>query len=195
MKAPKAESNQRKMNHFWWLGRNRMAQSAGLRVSATMPEMITDIEIVTANCRYITPVSPPRKATGRYTAHSTSTIAITGPLTWLIALIVASRAESFSSCMMRSTFSTTTMASSTTMPMANTSPNSVSVLTENPNNIMPAKVPMIATGTAITGMMVARQLPRKRNTTSTTNATASKNVFATSLIDTSMYFVVSKGTS
>jgi hypothetical protein len=34
--------------------------------------------------------------------------------------------------MLRSTFSTTTIASSTTMPMASTSPNSVSALIEKP---------------------------------------------------------------
>ena len=44
-----------------------------------MPEMTTAIEIVIANCRYSSPVRPPRKAIGTNTAHSTSTIAITGP--------------------------------------------------------------------------------------------------------------------
>ena len=37
--------------------------------------------------------------------------------------------------MLRSTFSTTTMASSTTMPIASTSPNSDSVLIEKPNSV------------------------------------------------------------
>ena len=95
-----------------------------------MPEMITAIEIVTANCRYSSPDRPPRKAIGTNTAHSTSTIAITGPETSRIALSAASRALNFSSCMMRSTFSSTTIASSTTMPIASTMPNSVSVLIE-----------------------------------------------------------------
>ena len=35
--------------------------------------------------------------------------------------------------MLRSTFSTTTMASSTTMPMASTSPNRLSALIEKPS--------------------------------------------------------------
>ena len=53
-----------------------------------------------------------------------------GLVTSFIALIAASRGGRPSSCMMRSTFSSTTMASSTTMPMASTMPNSVSVLME-----------------------------------------------------------------
>jgi len=64
------------------------------------------------------------------TAHSTSTMAMIGLVTSRIALTAASRGSSPSSCMMRSTFSSTTMASSTTMPIASTMPNSVSVLME-----------------------------------------------------------------
>src|SRR5262249_61763746 len=50
--------------------------------------------------------------------------------------------------MFRSTFSTTTMASSTTMPMAKTRPNNDSALIENPIGNMTAKVPIRETGTA-----------------------------------------------
>ena len=45
--------------------------------------------------------------------------------------------------MLRSTFSTTTMASSTTMPIASTRPNSDSVLIEKPKPSITAKVPTI----------------------------------------------------
>jgi hypothetical protein len=48
---------------------------------------------VIANCRYISPTRPPRNATGRNTAFSTSTIAITGRLTSRIASRVASRVD------------------------------------------------------------------------------------------------------
>ncbi|MNC93695.1 hypothetical protein D3C83_103810 [compost metagenome] len=64
------------------------------------------------------------------TAHSTSTMAMIGLVTSRIALTAASRGPRPSSCMMRSTFSSTTIASSTTMPIASTMPNSVSVLIE-----------------------------------------------------------------
>ncbi len=97
---------------------------------ATKPEITTAIAMVTANCRYSSPVSPPRKAIGTNTAHSVSTMAITGPVTSFIACTAASRADLVSSRMMRSTFSSTTMASSTTIPIDSTMPNSVRVLME-----------------------------------------------------------------
>ena len=50
--------------------------------------------------------------------------------------------------MLRSTFSTTTMASSTTMPIASTSPNSERLLSVNPNTPMKKKVPTSDTGIA-----------------------------------------------
>jgi hypothetical protein len=71
-----------------------------------------------------------------------------------IALRVASSGESFSSVMMRSTFSTTTMASSTTMPITSTMPNMVSTLIEKPSAESTAKVPSSAMGTTMVGMTV-----------------------------------------
>ena len=64
--------------------------------------------------------------------------------------------------MLRSTFSTTTMASSTTMPIASTRPNSVSRLIEKPSASMPRKVPISETKIATVQMIVARKLCRKR---------------------------------
>ena len=97
--------------------------------------------------------------------------------------------------MRRSTFSSTTMASSTTMPMAMTIANSVSVLIPKPKSQRPAKVPTSDTGTAIIGMSVARQLPRKRKTTSTTSRPASNRVCSTSRMEAATNRVVSNGTS
>ena len=129
------------------------------------------------------------------TAHSTRTMATTGPVTSCMAWMAASRGPLPSVDMMRSTFSSTTMASSTTMPIASTRPNSVSRLMEKPSTYMPAKVPMIDTGMAMTGMIIARTLCRNRNTTSTTSAIASAKVMATSSIETSTKRVVSNGMS
>ena len=95
--------------------------------------------------------------------------------------------------MMRSTFSITTMASSTTMPIASTRPNRVRVLIENPKAYMPAKAPMMDTGTARQGMRVARRLFKKRNTMRKTSATASKSVMTTSLMEMRTKVVVSWG--
>ena len=101
---------------------------------------------------------PPRKATGTNTALSTSTTAMTGPLTSSIARLAASLGARPNSIMLRSVFSTTTIASSTTSPIARIIPNRVSMLIEKPNTNMPRSAPSIDTGTASVGMIVSRRL-------------------------------------
>ncbi|KAG1276757.1 hypothetical protein G6F64_014774 [Rhizopus arrhizus] len=71
-----------------------------------------------------------------------------------MARTVASWADRPSSAMMRSTFSTTTMASSTRMPMASTMPNMVSTLIEKPSARITAKVPSSAIGATSAGISV-----------------------------------------
>ena len=73
----------------------------------------------------------------------------------------------------RSTFSTTTMASSTTMPTASTRPNSVRLLIEKPSAAITAKVPTSDTGIAMIGMIAGRQPCRNTSTTMTTSTIAS----------------------
>ena len=85
--------------------------------------------------------------------------------------------------MMRSTFSTTTMASSTTIPMASTSPSKVSMFSEKPKISIKPKVPISEIGTATSGMTVARQFCKERNTTAITSIRASNKVLYTSWID------------
>src|SRR5690554_5689621 len=58
------------------------AHMAGVRVSATIPEITTDTAIVIANCRYSSPLRPPSKATGANTATSTRVDDTTAPETW-----------------------------------------------------------------------------------------------------------------
>ena len=115
---------------------------------------------------------------------------MTGPLTSFIAFFVASTGAR-PSAMLRSTFSTTTMASSTTMPMASTRPNKERLFSEKSNNFITANVPMSDTGTASIGMMDARQVWRKTMTTSTTSNTASNNVCTTARMDSRANSVVS----
>ena len=79
-----------------------------------------------------------------------------------------------------STASTTTMASSTTSPIASTRPKSESVLIEKPRRGKSMKVPTSETGTASSGIKVARNPWRKMNTTMTTRARASKSVLTIS---------------
>ncbi len=121
-------------------------------------------------------------AVGTNTAPSTSAMAMIGPDTSSIARLVAS-SGGWPSSMCRSAFSTTTMASSTTMPMASTRPKSDSVLSEKPRPSMIAKVPISDTGTATSGMIDARQVCRNTTTTMTTSRMASSRVCATALID------------
>ena len=122
------------------------------------------------------------KAIGTNTAHSTSAMAMMGPVTSRMAFRVASRGDNPAS-ILRSTFSTTTMASSTTMPMASTRPNSDRLFIEKPNSSIAPKVPTMEIGTASSGMIEARQVCRNRITTSTTSSTASRSVCTTALME------------
>ena len=91
--------------------------------------MIVAVAMVTANWRKKAPVMPPTKADGTNTATSTSAIAISAVPTSSMVARAASMGDS-PSRRRRSTFSTTTIASSTTMPTESTSPNRVSELIE-----------------------------------------------------------------
>ncbi len=79
-----------------------------------------------------------------------------------------------------STASTTTIASSTTMPIASTSPKSVRLFKLNPKANSTAKVPTMATGTAISGITAERQFCRNNSTTNATSSTASRRALNTS---------------
>lgn len=95
--------------------------------------------------------------------------------------------------MIRSTFSTTTIASSTSSPIASTMANIVSMLTVKPKSASTAKVPRRTTGTAMVGISVARMLPRKSSMTRNTSTMAITSVLITSLMDTLMKTVESFG--
>ena len=75
---------------------------------------------------------PGRKAAGIKTEAITSTTAISDAPISSMAFMVASLARRWLLTMIRSTFSTTTMASSTTIPMASTIPKRVRRLMEKP---------------------------------------------------------------
>ena len=87
---------------------------------------------------------------------------------------------------LRTMFSITTMASSTTMPVARTSANRLMVFTEKPVSQIAATVPISATGMVIAGMIVARAERRKAKITTTTITVASPMDFITSFIEPSM---------
>ena len=79
--------------------------------------------------------------------------------------------------------------------MAMTIAKRVKVLIPNPKTQRPAKVPISDTGTAMIGISVARQLPKKRKTTKMTRSPASKSVCTTSRMEAATKSVVSKGIS
>jgi hypothetical protein len=78
----------------------------------------------------MTPVEPAMNAIGTNTAASTMPMPTRAPVIWSIDLRVASSGDRPSSLITRSTFSTTTIASSTSRPIASTIANIVSMLIE-----------------------------------------------------------------
>ena len=87
------------------------------------------------------------------------------------------------SSMWRVMFSSTTIASSTTKPVAIVSAISERLLRLKPARYMAPKVPTSDTGTATVGISVARPLRRNRNTTRITSTTAMTSVRSTSRSD------------
>ncbi len=146
--------------------------SAGDSVSEQKQEIAVATAMVTANCWKNCPEIPPRNAVGTNTAHSTSAIETSAPPTSSMVLSAASRRLKPCS-RWRSTFSTTTMASSTTIPTARTRPNKVRLLMEKPSAAITAKVPTSDTGIAMIGMIAGRQPCRNTSTTTTTSSMAS----------------------
>ena len=110
-------------------------------------------------------------------------VATTGPVICDIASSVASATSirGFSS-RLRVTFSTTTIASSTTSVIASTIANSDTVFALYPAPYSTANTPIRLTGMAKVGMRVARQSCRNRNVTPTTSAKVIASVRAISPI-------------
>ena len=130
------------------------------------------------------------KPTGTNTAARMRAIATTGPETSSIALRVAALG-SMPCSMWCMTASTTTIASSTTMPIASTRPSSDSTLIEKPISGKNMNAPISETGTVISGMSVARQFCRKTKTTMMTRTIASNSVCTISVMPSSTGSVVS----
>src|SRR5215469_1131467 len=138
------------------------------------------------------PVVPGKKDTGTNTEIRTSEVATTALATSAIATDVAVCESVLSESMWRCAFSMTTIASSTTNPVASVIPNSVSELIEKPNILMNANVPISETGIVTAGIMVARQSRRNKKITMMTIRTASSSVVTTSFTESPTTVVVSK---
>src|SRR6202012_3577815 len=102
------------------------------------------------------------KPTGKNTAAITNVIEMMAPVISCMASMVAALGFRFLYSIFACTASTTTMASSTTMPMDKTSANRVSKLMVKPNTYIKKNVPMMATGTAMAGISVAPKNQKKK---------------------------------
>src|SRR5438105_2297558 len=91
-------------------------------------------------------------------------------------------------------FSITTIASSTTKPVAMASAIKERLSRLYPARYMTLNVPINETGTATLGIKVVRALLKNRNTTSTTRTIATNNAISTSRTDSRMVVVRSRTT-
>ncbi|MNP26952.1 hypothetical protein D3C76_1198360 [compost metagenome] len=98
---------------------------------------------------------------GAYTAARVMVMAITGPATSRAPTRAAATGV-LPSSIWRWTFSTTTMASSTTRPTARTMASKVNKLRLKPNISISAAAPSIDSGMVTTGISTVRSEPRHR---------------------------------
>ncbi len=141
--------------------------------------MMIATAIETANSRKTRPTMPPISSTGMKTAMSEKVIdTMVNPISR--APFKAASNGRMPPSMCRTMFSNMTMASSTTNPTDNVNASSVMLLIENPNTYIAAQVPMIETGTASAGMIVADTVRRNRKMTMMTRPIAISNVSCTS---------------
>ncbi|OIQ71960.1 hypothetical protein GALL_464210 [mine drainage metagenome] len=155
--------------------------------------MSTATESVTANSRNSRPTWPPMNKSGMKTATSDRLIDSTVKPT--------SRAPSKAACIRpmpasiwRLVFSSTTMASSTTKPVATVKAIRLRLLRLKPSRYMMPKVPSSETTVATAGMRVARALRRKALTTRTTSAIEISSVTSISCNDERIEVVLSEAT-
>ena len=91
-------------------------------------------------------------------------------------------------------FSSTTIASSTTMPVERTMASKVRMLMLKPDTYMMKNDPISEIGIAITGIKVVRQFRRKMKMMRTTSPKAMRMVSSTSRMALRMPIVVSSAT-
>ena len=89
-------------------------------------------------------------------------------------------------------FSSTMIASSTTMPTTSVSPSTVKVLSVKPNTYITMKVPRIEVGIASSTLTVEDHEPRNSQQTSPVSSAAIRSVKRISWIASSMKWVASK---
>jgi len=129
-------------------------------------------------------------ATGMKTAAIEKVVAMTARPISEVPNSAASRRGSPSS-MCRNTFSSTTIASSMSMPTESERASSVIMFREKPSASSTMKVPMIDVGMATAEMSVLVRFRRKKKMTSTANRPPTTRWKRTSATECSMYSEVS----
>ena len=127
---------------------------------------------------------------GTKTDTSTAVVVTTAKKTWRVPSTADARAPR-PWPRRRLMFSSTTIASSTTRPVASTSASSVRMLIEKPSTQIAATVPISATGIAIAGTSVARIEPMNSQIVAITIAIVSDSVSSTSRTELRMKMAAS----
>ena len=125
------------------------------------------------------PASLGRKEIGTKTAISVTVVAITAKNTCRVPITAAARGA-IPSARRDWMFSVTTMASSTTRPVASTIASSVMRFTEKPSSQTAANDPISAMGIVTAGISVAPMRPKKTQMTMTTMTRATTREISTS---------------
>ena len=174
--------------------RSSHAHIMGVVVSEITSEIITAADNVMANSRNSRPTWPSMNSSGMNTATSDRLIDSTVKPTSR-APCSAACMRSMPASMWRMVFSSTTIASSTTKPVATVSAIRLRLLRLKPRKYITPKVPSSDTTVATAGITVARALRRKRPTTSTTRAMDTISVSSISCRDERMELVLSDATA
>ena len=157
----------------------------GVVVSDTSSDTPIATERSTANSRNNRPTIPPISRIGMKTATSDTLMERTvKPIS--LAPRNAASIGFIPSSRWREMFSMTTIASSTTKPVAMVSAIRERLSMLYPNRYITPNVPTSETGTATLGMSVARGLRRNRNTTRMTSPMEMASVISTSCTEARM---------
>ena len=172
---------------------SNQAHIIGVVVSEMTSDIKTAADSVTANSRNKRPTCPPMNSSGINTATSDRLIDNTVKPTSRAPSSAALK-RSMPASMWRLVFSSTTIASSTTKPVATVSAIRLRLLSEKPSKYMTLKVPSSDTMVATAGMMVARTLRKNALTTSTTSTMDISSVSSISRSEERMEWVLSVAT-
>ena len=175
-------------------GRSRRAAIIGVVVSDTARLMMIASAITSANSKKNEPMMPPMNNSGTKTATRLTDIDTTVNPTSR-APTSAARCGAIPSSTWRAMFSSTTIASSTTKPVATTSAISDRLLRLSPSSHIAASVPASDATIATAGTSVARHERRKAATTSTTSAIEASRLTSTSCNEARIVRVRSEATS